>query len=117
MTQDENKTIQSAIQRLVETLEEETSLEMEGPGVYYLAVRKHGEFYIVGQASPIISDAAKSYGKQHPDYAGLLFFSLEDTSSGSKIVDYELEKYAIDNGLPNHDSVTLHTAAAYGAED
>lgn len=116
MEHDDNKAVQYAIQKLVEMLGEEAPLEMEGPGVYYLAVKEHGEFYIVEQTSSIISDIAKSYGKQYPDYAGLLFYSLADVCSGSKIVDYELEKYAIDNGVPSHDSATLHNAAAYGAE-
>ena len=71
----------------------------------------------MGQASPIISDAAKSYGKQYSDYADLLFYSLADVRSGAKIIDYELEKYAIDKGFSNHDSTALHTAAAYGAEE
>ena len=117
MAQDENAAVQYAIQKLVEMLGEKVFIEMEGPGVYYLAVREHGEFYVVEQASPIISDTAKSYGKQHLGYAGLLFYSLADERSGSKIIDYELEKYAIDNGIPNHDSITLRTAAVYGTED
>ena len=116
MALEESKAVQYAIQKLAETLEEETLLEMEGPGVYYLAVKEHGEFYIVEQTSSIISDIAKSYGRQYPDYAGLLFYSHADVRSGSKIIDYELEKYAIDNGVPSHDSATLHNAAAYGAE-
>lgn len=114
MSQEENRVIQ--LQKLVETLEEETLIEMEGPGVYYLSVKEYGEFYIVERTSSIISDIAKSYGRQYPDYAGLLFYSLADECSGSKIIDYELEKYAIDNGVPSHDSATLHNAAAYGAE-
>lgn len=117
MVQDENKTVQYVIQKLVETLEGKVFIEMEGPGVYYLAVRGYGEFYVVGQASPIISDAAKSYGKRRPDYTDLLFYSLAEECSGSKIIAYELEKYAIDNGVPNHDSTTLRTAAVYGTED
>ncbi len=114
MAQDENKAVQCTMQKLVERLGEETLIELEGPGVYYLAAKEHGEFYIVEQTS--ISDIAKSYGKQYPGYAGLLFYSLADVCSGSKIIDYELEKYAIDNGVPSHDSATLHNAAAYGTE-
>lgn len=117
MEQDENKAVQNTIQKLLGAVGEEFLLETEGPGVYYLAVREYGEMYIVGQASPIISDAAKSYGKTHPEYRGLLFYSLTDEGSGSKIIDYELEKHAIEKGLPNHDSTTLHAAAVYGAED
>lgn len=117
MAQEENKTVQSAIQKLVEMLGGNVLLETEGPGVYYLVVKQHGEFYIVEQASPIISDAAKSYGKRCPNYADLLFYPLADVRSGSKIIVYELEKYAVDNGIPDHDSATLHNAAAYGTED
>lgn len=105
------------MRKLLETLGEEALVETEGPGVYYLTVKGYGEFYIVEQASPIISDTAKSYGKRCSDYADLLFYSLADVRSGSKIVDYELEKYAVDNGVPEHDSATLHNAAAYGTED
>ena len=39
MAKDENKTAQSAIQKLAKTLGQETLLEKEGPGVYYLAVK------------------------------------------------------------------------------
>ena len=116
MAQDENKAGQYAMQKLLETLGEEALHEKEGPGVYYLTVKGYGEFYIVEQASPIISDAAKSYGKRCPDYADLLFYSLAEECGGSKIIDYELEKYAIDNNIPSHNSATLHNAAAYGAE-
>lgn len=105
------------IRRLCENLDEVYPPEIEGPGVYYMAVRPHGEFYIVEQTSPIISDRVKLYGKQHPDYAGLLFYSLEDERGGSKIVDYEIEKYSVKHGLPDHDSSMLHAAAIYAAED
>lgn len=65
MAQDENKTVQHAIQKLVAPLREDVLLEVEGPSVYYLAVKGYGEFYVVGRAPPIISDAAKSY---RPDW-------------------------------------------------
>lgn len=118
MSSEENRAGQSdLIRKLRERLGGEILFQMEGPGVYYMADNECGEFYIVEQTSPIISDAAKSYGKQRPDYAGLFFYSLEDVRSGSKIVDYELEKYSMKNYLPDHDSESLHAAAAYGAED
>lgn len=117
MLQDENKTVPYAIRKLLETLGEETLFETEGPGVYYMADTERWEFYIVEQTSPIISEEAKSYGKQHPDYAGLLFYSIEDIASGYTIIKYELVKYAIDNGISDHDSKDLHAIAAFGAED
>lgn len=116
MSQDENKAAYYAIQKLVVRLGEEARLEMEGPGVYYLAVREHGEFYIVEQASPIISDIAKSYGKQHSDYANLFFYSLENARSGSKIIAYELENYAVKQRFSGHDSTSLRSIAVYAAE-
>lgn len=77
MSQEENKDNQpNPIQKLGEMLDEESPPTLEGPGVYYLTVDKHGEFYIIEQTSPIITDQAKSYGKQHPDYGGFCFIPL-----------------------------------------
>lgn len=56
------------IWKLCEELDGVYPLGIQGPGVYYMAVSPHGEFYIVEQSSPVISDRVKSYGKQHPGY-------------------------------------------------
>lgn len=103
-------------QKLGEVLGGTSPLEVEGPGVYYLAGGIYGEFYIVEQSSSIISETAKSYGKQHPDFAGLLIFAFGDVHSGSKIIAYELEKYAAGQRLPDHDSASLRSVAVYAAE-
>lgn len=72
MSQEENRAIPpDVIQKLGELLDEESPPIMEGPGVYYLAIREYGEYYIIEQTSPIISDKAKTYGKQHPDHGDL----------------------------------------------
>lgn len=104
------------LQKLSEVLGGTSHPELEGPGVYYLAGGTYGEFYIVEQSSPIISETAKSYGKRHPDFAELLIFAFEDVRSGSKIIAYELEKYAVGQRLPGHDSASLRSAAVYAAE-
>lgn len=117
MSQEENKAIPpDIIQKLGDLLDKKSPPIVEGPGVYYMAIEEHGEYYIVEQTSPIISDKAKTYGKQHSDYGDLLFYSLSDERSGSKIIDYELEKYASAQAVPGHDLSTLHNAAVYGAE-
>lgn len=104
------------LQKLGKVLGGTNPPEVEGPGVYYLAGGIYGEFYIVEQVSSIISETAKSYGKQHPDFAGLLIFAFEDVHSGSKIIAYELEKYAVGQRLPEHDSASLRSVAVYAAE-
>lgn len=117
MSQEENRAIPpDIIQKLGKSLDKKSPPIVEGPGVYYMAIREYGEYYIIEQTSPIISDKAKTYGKQHPDYGDLLFYSLNDECSGSKIIDYELEKYASAQDVPEHDPSTLHIAAVYGAE-
>lgn len=104
------------LQKVSEALGGTDLPEVEGPGVYYLAGSIYGEIYIVEQTSSIISDTAKSYGKQHPDFDGLLFFAFEDANSGSKIVAYELEKYDVIQKRPEHDSASLRAIAVYAAE-
>lgn len=104
------------LQKLGKVLGGANPPELEGPEVYYLAGRKYGEFYIVERTSPIISETAKSYGKLHPDFDGLLLFAFEDLHSGSKIVAYELEKYAVEQGFSGHNPASLRSVAVYAAE-
>ena len=105
----------------ISELGELCSVELECPGVYYLAVKTetdHGlfptEYYLVLDGAPI-SKEAKRYGIPLENSQGLVF-SLEQEDSGAKIIEYEIFKYRVLNHLPLPGNETLHGCAVYAAE-
>lgn len=103
-------------QRLNEAFGSTSPLETEAPGVYYLTAHDFGEIYLVSRSSPVISDEVKGYGKTSSDFPNLLFYPFKETTGGFRLVDYELEKYAVEQRLPEHDSASLRAVAVYAAE-
>ena len=97
------------------------SAELECPGVYYLAVKPVTdhcpfpmEYYLVLDSAPI-SKEAREYGTPLENGQGLVF-SLEQESSGAKIVEYEIFKHRVAHNLPLPEGETLHGCAVYAAE-
>ena len=91
------------------------SAEQVYPGIYYLLVKQEdspfaSEYYAVSD-TPIISQEAKTYGR---DISGWRLFSMQDDTSGWRIIDYELGKYRVKNHLPQEQ--TLHDIALDAAE-
>ena len=81
----------------VSELGELCSAELECPCVYYLVVRPETdhcpypmEYYLVLDGAPISKDA-REYGAPLENGQGLVL-SLEQESSGAKIIEYEIFK-------------------------
>lgn len=88
-------------------------------GVYYLTAKHDeeafaAEYYAVAD-TPVISPEAKEHGRR---ISGWWLFSMQDDTSGWRIIDYELGRYRVKNHLPQEES--LHDialdAAAYHPE-
>ena len=105
----------------VSELGELCSAELERPGVYHLAVKPETdycpfpmEYYLVLNGAPI-SKEAMGYGTPLENGQGIVF-SLEQESSGAKIIEYEIFKYRVMHHLPLPGNETLHGCAVYAAE-
>lgn len=92
----------------------------ECPGVYFLSCQQDGnfcnEFYAVEKTAPMISPRVKRMGQRLESCPDLLIYRVEDISGGQKIVEYEVSKYRVMNGLPLPDGVTLLSIAVDGME-
>jgi len=98
------------------------SVEQQGPGVYYVVSRDEGdclilaEHYIVEQQSRIISEEAKRYGREIPQHPELLLYSCAEEKGGYRIIEFELDKYAVQT----HDDPALveglHNTAVFYME-
>ena len=94
--------------------------ETEGPGVYYIAARgkvdSHiaQEYYIVTTDSPAVSQAAKTYGHAISGHADLLLYSFEEEHGGYKIIEYEIARYRVENGIPLQDTTSLRDIKLFG---
>ncbi len=100
---------------LKEKLERLGRTEEECPGVFYLSTPVGGEWYIVRRDTPEISDEAKAYGKPVKSNASLLFYSLDESTGGWRIIHYEILKYRVKHHL-SADSNGLHNVAIFQAE-
>lgn len=97
-------------------------VEEQGPGAYYVCTHDGSdslmcdEYYVVERTSPIISEAAKRYGKEISNHPDLLLYPFDEEKSGYKVVEYELAKYArITNGISDKQN-DLHSLAFYNME-
>lgn len=112
------------IQQIVEeTFGEIIKIENPAPGVYEAVVKPEedrpgfaGDYYIVEMDSSAISSAAKAHGKLIEGYTGVVSYDVDDTPSGKFIIDYELTKYRIRQGLPLPEGESLRSIALYGME-
>ena len=89
-------------------------------GVYYVFLyvpfEDETEFYLVDRDTHSVSDAAKSYGHPAEDIPSCLLYPCGTEIKGSKILDYEIQRYYMKHHLPKADSRDLRDAAAYGRE-
>ena len=105
----------------VSELGELQRVELECPGVYYLAVNAEAgycplpmEYYLVLDRAPVPNEARR-YGTPLENGQGLVF-SLEQEGSGAKIIEYEIFKYKVLHHIPLPGNETLHGCAVYAAE-
>lgn len=108
---------------LGKVLGEITAIEYLCPGVYFVTALhrtvplKLGiDYYIVAKNSPVISAAAKEYGKEVPNHPELLSYRFEDEHSGRFVVEYEAYRYMLRNHMPLPEGDTLRETAMFGAE-
>jgi len=87
----------------------------ECPSVFYLSTSVGGEWYIVRRNTPEISNEAKIYGKPTKNNANLLFYSLNESTGGWKIILYEILKYRVKHQLSAGNNA-LHNMAVFQAE-
>jgi len=100
---------------LKEKLKRLGHVEEECPGVFYLSTPVGGEWYIVRRDSPAISSEAKEYGKPAKNNVSLLSYALNESTSGWRIIQYEILKYRVKHQLQVK-SNALHDAAVFQAE-
>lgn len=96
--------------------------EIECPGVYYVAAHKKDpfcffqEYYMVAADTPVISKKAKTYGQTVPGHPELLVYSFDEERGGYKIIEYEIAKYRVENGLPVRGGETLQDIKLFNME-
>jgi hypothetical protein len=96
----------------------------ECPGVYYVATRLEKqigdmatEYYVINTDATAISAKAKSYCQKLSEDSAFLIISLDIPDNGHAVIDYEICRYRVRNGIPIADEHSLLTFARYGAED
>jgi len=90
---------------LEEYIGEIETATIECPGVYYIAVQPESgpfatEYYIVTPEANMISDRAKQYGQMVGNGSGLRLYRMDEPEKGRYIIDYEINRYRVKNGLP-----------------
>ena len=97
-----------------------TVINKECPGVQYICVERRGErpteYYVVDRNGTVISDEAKRYGKPFEDRPDMLAFALDDATGGKAVIEYEIRKYRVSNGLQAPDDESLSDFTLYVAE-
>ena len=104
---------------LTDDFEEIVSAEEYAPGVFYLIARRletaiATEYYVLREDNPIISEEAKRYGERLEFNDDVLCYTLLNSKDGKQIVEYELQRYRMRNGLApleNVDTIDLATFA------
>lgn len=98
------------------------SAEQECPGVWLISVAPEDnvefcvEYYAVWENTPAISKEAKRYGQRLDSHPGILLFPLYVEGGDWKVIEYELQKYRMKNGLPSSENKSLLETAWEGME-
>lgn len=107
--------------RLSKDMGQIRNVELRCPGVYYVATTgEHGhagrEHYVVlREAVPdIISLEVLGYGKPTED--GAYEFEHEVEGSGWELVDFEMERYKVKQGIPFENGESIYASAIYHAD-
>ena len=104
--------LEAAIGELRET-------EEECPGVRYVSTygggaQKGHEFYVVARNAESIPDEAKSYGTDIPGCPGYLLYPMDAERQVRKIIQYEILRYQMREGVSDGDRETLRETALDG---
>ena len=96
--------------------------EEECPSVRYVStygggVQKGHEFYVVARDAEIISNEAKTYGTDIPGCPGYLLYPMDTERQVRKIIQYEMMRYRMREGVPDEDRETLRETALDGMEE
>lgn len=96
-------------------------IEEVAPGVYLFAASRCGrafdrEYYLVERKSEIISNQAKSYGKQVAGCSDLLVYETEARDSHYEIIQYEVALYQHKCHNTSETLSELRCIAVYGME-
>lgn len=98
------------------------SAEQECPGVWLISAAPEDsvglcvEYYVVWETTPAISKEAKRYGQRLVGHSEILFFPLYGENGAWKVIEYELQKYRMKNGLPSPENKSLLETAWEGME-
>lgn len=112
------------LQQIVEDeLGEIVLFQRIAPGIYEAATRPNcdvfrftNDHYIVECDSPVLSAAAKKYGKLLETAQGILTFNIDEADSGKFVVEYELTKYLQKNGQSKLSDTPLIELVTFGRE-
>ena len=110
-----SKALETAIGELRETQE-------ECIGVWYVSTYGGGkqagrEFYVVARDTDAIPDEAKTYGTDIPGCPGYLLYPMDAERQVRKIIQYEMMRYRMREGVPDEDRETLRETALDGMEE
>ena len=119
------KTMNELQQIITDVLGEIITLDKIAPGVYESVTKNSEEricfannFYVVEEDSPVISQMAKTLGKPPTGQTteGLLFYDVDEATSGKFVIEYEVAKYRQKNGLKKLSETTLREMSVFGME-
>lgn len=95
---------------------------MESPGVYHLGIRPNLapspalELLVVTADAPAISIQARSYGIIPVERPDLTVFHCDRERGGREIVEFEIYRYMVKQGIPLPEGDSLRGAAYYAME-
>ena len=107
--------LEAAIGELRET-------EEECPGVRYVSTygggaQKGHEFYVVARDAEAIPNEAKSYGTDIPGCPGYLLYPMDAERQTRKIIQYEILRCRMREGVSDEDREALRETALDGMEE
>ena len=90
------------------------------PGVYYvvtkLPCRFHGEYIVVVEDSPAVSQKARGYGKLLSTTPPVLLCEMDYFDKGRWVVEYEAYQYMEEHGIPLPEDESLWETELRGME-
>lgn len=93
--------------------------EWECPGIQYISVEdgcRCTEYYAVSKRGFPLSQEAAAYGLRLPGFPQILLYPLYQENGGWKIIEYETQRFCLQNHLPLPEGVKLRTTAEEGKE-
>lgn len=92
------------------------------PGVFYVTAKGEDspialEYYVLREDNPIITAEAKAHGERLEYAPDVLSYKLIDSDKGKQLIEYEVQRYRIKNGLPPIDGTDAADLAAFAMEN